>query len=144
MITMLAMLVMGCQQISAQSRLTREQVGAACMPAEVVPIEAPFDMPQLKRMIFSPIMLIMMFLSEALVMMFILLLTGLSQEEARSFVCAALAEDESGCLASPVIARKAYQTYLAQPVNKEAPPSPLSGLCGYGSVKEAGLIDEGL
>ena len=69
---------------------------------------------------------------------------GLSQEEARSFVCAALAEDESGCLASPVIARKAYQTYLAQPVNKEAPPSPLSGLCGYGSVKEAGLIDEGL
>ena len=52
MITMLAVLVMGCQQISAQSRLTREQVGAACMPAEVVPIEAPFDMPQLKRNVF--------------------------------------------------------------------------------------------
>lgn len=69
---------------------------------------------------------------------------GLSQEEARSFVCAAMAEDESGCLAAPVIARKAYQMYLARPVSKEAPASPISGLRGYESVKEAGLIDEGL
>ena len=69
---------------------------------------------------------------------------GLSQKEARSFVCAALAEDESGCLAAPVIARKAYQLYLAQPVSKETPVSPLSGLCSYESIKEAGLIDERL
>ena len=60
---------------------------------------------------------------------------GLSQEEARSFVCAAMAEDESGCLAAPVIARKAYQMYLARPVSKEAPASPISGLRGYDSVK---------
>jgi hypothetical protein len=55
-----------------------------------------------------------------------------------------MAEDESGCLAAPVIARKAYQMYLAQSVNKEPPVSPLSGLCSYESVKEAGLIDERL
>ena len=69
---------------------------------------------------------------------------GLSQEEARSLVCAAMAEDKSGCQAAPIIARKAYQMYLTEPSNEEAQTSPLSGLCGYEAVKEAGLIDERL
>ena len=67
---------------------------------------------------------------------------GLSCSEARTFVCAALAEDKSGCFAAPVIARKAYQMYLAAPAKEDPGPSPLSGLSGYDSVKEAGLIDE--
>lgn len=49
---LLAITVLAGLQAKAQSRLSREQVGAACMPAEVVPIEAPFDMPQLKRNTF--------------------------------------------------------------------------------------------
>ena len=69
---------------------------------------------------------------------------GLSHEEARSFVCAALAEDKSGCLAAPVIAKKAYQIYLTEPVNEDAAVSPLSGLRGYDAVRGAGMIDEGL
>ena len=69
---------------------------------------------------------------------------GLSHEEARSFVCTAMAEDKSGCLAAPVIARKAYQIYLAEPVNEDSADSPLSGLRGYDAVREAGMIDEGL
>ena len=69
---------------------------------------------------------------------------GLSCEEARSFVCTAIAEDKSGCLAAPVIARKAYQMYLTESVNEGSASTPLSGLCGYDSVREAGMIDEGL
>ena len=69
---------------------------------------------------------------------------GLSCEEARSFVCTAIAEDKSGCLAAPVIARKAYQMYLIESVNEGSASTPLSGLCGYDSVREAGMIDEGL
>ena len=69
---------------------------------------------------------------------------GLSQEKARSLVCAAIAEDESGCMAASVIARKAYQMYLVEPAIKEPCANPLPGLCGYESVKEAGLIDDGL
>ena len=69
---------------------------------------------------------------------------GLSQEKARSLVCAAIAEDESGCMAASVIARKAYQMYLVEPAIKEPCANPLPGLCGYDSVKEAGLIDDGL
>ena len=67
---------------------------------------------------------------------------GLSRAEAVAFVCAALAEDKSGCLAAPVIARKAYQLYLADPPKEEPECSVLSGLQGYEAVKEAGLIDE--
>ena len=66
---------------------------------------------------------------------------GLSHAEAASFVCAALAEDKSGCLAAPVIARKAYQFYLSKPVGEEPADSPLSGLAGYDSIKETGLIE---
>ena len=69
---------------------------------------------------------------------------GLSCEEARSFVCTAIAEDKSGCQAAPVIARKAYQMYLTESVNEGSASTPLSRLCGYDSVREAGLIDEGL
>jgi hypothetical protein len=32
--------------------------------------------------------------------------------------------------------------YLAAPAKEDPGPSPLSGLSGYDSVKEAGLIDE--
>lgn len=69
---------------------------------------------------------------------------GLSCEEARSYVCAALAEDKSGCLAAPVIARNAYQMYLAEPAKEKPACSLLSGLQGYDSIREAGLIDERL
>ena len=69
---------------------------------------------------------------------------GLPYEEARSFVCAAIAEDNSVCFAAPVIAKKAYQIYLAKPVNSDTSASSLTGLIGYESIKEAGLIDEGL
>ena len=69
---------------------------------------------------------------------------GLSHEAARSFVCAAMADDKSGCLAAPVIAQRAYQAYLAKPADEDAAGSSLTGLIGYEAVKEAGLIDEGL
>ena len=69
---------------------------------------------------------------------------GLSCEESRSFVCTAIAEDKSRCLAASVIARKAYQMYLTESVNEGSSGTPISGLCGYDSVREAGLIDEGL
>ena len=65
---------------------------------------------------------------------------GLSHAEAASFVCAALAEDKSGCLAAPVIARKAYQFYLSKPADEGPAASPLSGLAGYTAMKEAGVI----
>ena len=65
---------------------------------------------------------------------------GLSYSEASSFVCAALAEDRSGCLAAPVIARKAYQMYLSGMPAAEPDCSQLAGLSGYDSLEEAGLI----
>ena len=64
--------------------LPSRTMNLVCSLLAIAGLSSLYDMPQLKRMIFSPIMLIMMFLSEALVMMFILLLTGLSQEEAAS------------------------------------------------------------
>ena len=64
--------------------LPSRTMNLVCSLLAIAGLSSLYDMPQLKRMIFSPIMLIMMFLSEALVMMFILLLTGLSQEEASS------------------------------------------------------------
>ena len=73
-----------------------------------------------------------------------LMALGISREDAHSFVCAAMAEDRTGCLAAPVIARNAYQMYLAKPAKEEPAVSLLSGLQGYDSIKEAGLIDEGL
>ena len=70
---------------------------------------------------------------------------GLSHEEARSFACAAMAEDKSGCFAAPVVARKAYQMYLAEPaVSTDTTAGSLAELTGYEAVKEAGLIDERL
>ena len=65
---------------------------------------------------------------------------GLSHAEASSFVCTVLAEDKSGCLAAPVIARKAYQLYLSSSSDEGTPASALSGLVGYEAVKKAGLI----
>lgn len=67
---------------------------------------------------------------------------GLSYKEARSFVCAALAEDKSGCLSAPVIARRAYQKYLSAASEEGLPEAPVLRLQGYESIKEAGLIDE--
>lgn len=64
--------------------LPSRTMNLVCSLLAIAGLSSLYEMPQLKRMIFSPIMLIMMFLSEALVMMFILLLTGLSQEEAAS------------------------------------------------------------
>ncbi|MBR1464459.1 MAG: glycoside hydrolase family 28 protein [Prevotella sp.] len=52
LICLLAASLFECLQTSAQSLLTREQVGAACMPQQIAPIEAPFDMPQLRRNVF--------------------------------------------------------------------------------------------
>ena len=65
---------------------------------------------------------------------------GLSYAEATTFVCAALADDKSGCPAAPVIARNAYQLYISRPTNEETASSPLSGLVGYDAMKEAGVI----
>lgn len=65
---------------------------------------------------------------------------GLSHTEASSFVCAAMAEDKSGCLTAPVIAQKAYQFYLSRPADEGPVASPFSGLAGYTAMKEAGVI----
>ena len=69
---------------------------------------------------------------------------GLSHTEASSFVCAALAEDKSGCPASQTIARKAYQLYISGPTNVETVASPFSGQTGYDSMKKAGMIEDEL
>lgn len=66
---------------------------------------------------------------------------GLTHAEANTFVCSALAEEQSGCPTAPIIARKAYQMYLANPQPTSTKSSPLSGLCGYESLKEAGVIE---
>ncbi|MBR1855945.1 MAG: hypothetical protein IJ803_02590 [Oribacterium sp.] len=66
---------------------------------------------------------------------------GLTHAEANTFVCAALVEEQSGCPTAPIIARKAYQMYLANPQSTPQKSSPLSGLCGYESLKEAGVIE---
>lgn len=68
---------------------------------------------------------------------------GLSHAEASSFVCAALAEDKSGCPAAQAIARKAYQFYLSWPADAGVDAGPLSGLSGYSAMKEAGVIADG-
>ena len=67
---------------------------------------------------------------------------GLSHEEARTFVCTTMAEDKSGCLSAPVIARQAYQLYLSRPEEEKTVPAPFSGLCGYESIKKAWLIED--
>ena len=67
---------------------------------------------------------------------------GLSCGEARTFVCTAMAEDKSGCFAAPVIARRAYQLYLSKPEEVKPVPGHASGLCGYESLKKAGLIED--
>ena len=69
---------------------------------------------------------------------------GLAHTEASSYVCAAMAEDKSGCLAATVIARKAYSLYLSQPAPEESEGSPLLGLKGYESVQKAGWIENAL
>ena len=65
---------------------------------------------------------------------------GISYAKASSCVCAALAEDKSGCPSSEIIARKAYDIYLSESTNAEVVSSPLSGLTGYDALKEAGVI----
>lgn len=50
-------------------------------------------------------------------------------------------EEQSGCPTAPIIARKAYQMYLANPQSTPQKSSPLSGLCGYESLKKAGVIE---
>ena len=66
---------------------------------------------------------------------------GLSRSEASSFVCMVLAGEKSGCLAAPVIARKAYQIYLTKTPSDEPEVSPLDGVNGYYAAMEAGLIE---
>ena len=66
---------------------------------------------------------------------------GLTYAEATSFVCSALADEKSGCLTAPVIARKAYQFYLSKPADTEsAADSSLVGLSGYDAMIKAGVI----
>lgn len=69
---------------------------------------------------------------------------GLTHAQAGTLVCSVLADEKSRCPAAPLIAQKAYQLYLAAPSKNEADDSsPLSGLCGYDSLKKAGVIDDG-
>ena len=67
---------------------------------------------------------------------------GLSHAEALTYVCAALAEDKSDCPVAPLIAKNAYQMYLSKPATEDKTGCPFSGLAGYESLKEAGVIDD--
>lgn len=49
-VILIALLAVGIARCAAQAR---NQVGAECMPADIAPIVAPFDMPQLSKPVFA-------------------------------------------------------------------------------------------
>ena len=68
---------------------------------------------------------------------------GLTHSQASTFVCTVLSDEKSRCPTAPLIAQKAYKLYLENPQKDESDGSSLlSGLCGYDSLKKAGMIDD--